>query len=117
VSHETIYAYPRGELKRQFISYLRQGKGRRRPRTLSVTRRERYPAQLSIHLRPPEVEDRLVPGRWESDLVIGANNLSAVATMVERTSRYVIWQSSTHRLPMPTLKPLPEKCSAWRHHC
>lgn len=94
VSHETIYlaiyAYPRGELKRQLISYLRQGKGRRRPRTQSATRRERYPAELSIHLRPPEVEDRLVPGHWESDLVIGANNRSAVATMVERTSRFVI---------------------------
>ena len=94
VSHETIYlaiyAYPRGELKRQLISYLRQGKGKRRPRTQSAIRRERYPAELSIHLRPPEVADRLVPGHWESDLIIGANNRSAVATMVERTSRYVI---------------------------
>jgi IS30 family transposase len=94
VSHETIYlaiyTYPRGELKRQLISYLRQGKGKRRPRTMSATRRELYPAELSIHLRPPEVEDRLVPGHWESDLIIGTNNRSAVATMVECTSRYAI---------------------------
>ncbi|EPJ8754085.1 IS30 family transposase [Pseudomonas capeferrum] len=94
VSHETIYltiyAYPRGELKRQLVSYLRQGNGKRRKRTQSNVRRERYPAQLSIHLRPPEVTDRLVPGHWESDLIMGANNRSAVATMVERTSRYVI---------------------------
>jgi IS30 family transposase len=94
VSHETIYlaiyAYPRGELKRQLISYLRQGKSKRRQRTQSATRRERYPAELSIHLRPPEVEDRLVPGHWESDLIMVANNRSAVATMVERTSRFVI---------------------------
>lgn len=94
VSHESIYlaiyAYPRGELKRQLISYLRQGHGKRRRRTVSSGRRERYPADLSIHLRPPEVEDRLIPGHWESDLIMGASNRSAVATMVERTSRFVI---------------------------
>ena len=94
VSHETIYlaiyAYPRGELKRQLISYLRQADGKRPKRTQSNVRRDRYPAHLSIHLRPPEVADRLVPGHWESDLIMGANNRSAVATMVERTSRYVI---------------------------
>lgn len=94
VSHESIYlaiyAYPRGELKRQLISYLRQGRGKRRLRTVSEGRRERYPADLSIHLRPPEVEDRLVPGHWESDLIMGAGNRSAVATMVERTSRFVV---------------------------
>lgn len=94
VSHESIYlaiyAYPRGELKRQLIGFLRQGHGKRRLRTVSAGRRERYPADLSIHLRPPEVEDRLVPGHWESDLIMGAGNRSAVATMVERTSRFVV---------------------------
>lgn len=94
VSHESIYlaiyAYPRGELKRQLISYLRQGRGKRRLRTVSAGRRERYPADLSIHLRPPEVEDRLVPGHRESDLIMGASNRSAVATMIERTSRFVV---------------------------
>lgn len=94
VSHESIYlaiyAYPREELKRQLISYLRQGRGKRRLRTVSAGRRERYPADLSIHLRPPEVEDRLIPGHWESDLIMGAGNRSAVATMVERTSRFVV---------------------------
>src|SRR3979490_1037824 len=94
VSHETIYlpihAYPRGELKRQLISYLRRADGKRRKRTPNNGRRERYPAELSIHLSPTEVADRLVPGHWEGDLIMGANNRSAVATMVERTSRYVI---------------------------
>lgn len=94
VSHETIYltiyAYPRGELKRQLIGYLRQGKGKRRTRTRSPTRRERYPAEQNIRNRPEEVEGRQVPGHWESDLIMGANNRSAVATMVERTSRFVI---------------------------
>ncbi|SDU06375.1 IS30 family transposase [Halopseudomonas salegens] len=94
VSHESIYlaiyAHPRGELKRQLISYLRQGHGKRRRRTVNAERRERYPSELSIHLRPPEVEDRLIPGHWESDLIMGAGNRSAVATMVERTSRFVV---------------------------
>lgn len=93
VSHETIYltiyAYPRGELKRQLIGYLRQGKGKRR-RTVDSARRERYPAEQNIRYRPEEVEGRQVPGHWESDLIMGANNRSAVATMVERTSRFVI---------------------------
>lgn len=94
VSHETIYltiyAYPRGELKRQLIGYLRQGKSTRRTRTKSPARRERYPAEQNIRYRPEEVEGRQVPGHWESDLIMGASNRSAVATMVERTSRFVI---------------------------
>lgn len=94
VSHETIYltiyAYPRGELKRQLVGYLRQGQGKRRRRSTDKARRERYPAEQNIRQRPEEVEGRQVPGHWESDLVMGASNRSAVATMVERTSRFVI---------------------------
>ena len=94
VSHESIYlaiyAYPRGELKRQLIAYLRQGKAKRRPRSVSAARRERYPAEQNIRNRPEDVEGRQVPGHWESDLIMGAGNRSAVATMVERTSRFVI---------------------------
>ena len=94
VSHETIYltiyAYPRGELKRQLIGYLRQGQGKRRRRTVDGARRERYPAEQNIRQRPEEVEGRQVPGHWESDLIMGAGNRSAVATMVERTSRFVV---------------------------
>lgn len=94
VSHETIYlaiyAYPRGELKRQLIGYLRQGHGKRQRRSTDKARRERYPVEQNIRQRPDEVEGRQVPGHWESDLIMGAGNRSAVATMVERTSRFVI---------------------------
>jgi len=66
VSHETIYltiyAYPRGELKRQLIGYLRQGGRKRHTQSTAPTRRERYPAEQNIRYRPEEVEGRQVPG-------------------------------------------------------
>ena len=94
VSHETIYdtiyAYPRGELRRQLIALLRQSKSTRRPRSAGQDRRGQIPEMLSIHVRPPEVEDRLMPGHWEGDLIKGAGNQSAVGVLVERTTRLVL---------------------------
>jgi IS30 family transposase len=93
-SHEAIYnalyVMPRGSLKKELIACLRQGKGKRRPRSRGKDRRQQIPDLVSIHLRPPEIEDRLMPGHWEGDLIIGANNRSAVGTLVERTTRLVI---------------------------
>ena len=75
VSHETIYdtiyAYPRGELRRQLIALLRQGKSTRRPRSAGQDRRGQIPDMVSIHVRPPEIEDRQFPGHWEGDLIKG----------------------------------------------
>ena len=69
VSHETIYtaiyAMPRGELRTQVIGWLRFGHAKRRPRARGQDRRGRIPDRVSIHERPPEVEERLVPGHWE----------------------------------------------------
>ena len=94
VSHETIYlalyALPRGELRRALLAQLRQGHKARRPRSRGQDRRGGLKNMTSIHERPAEVADRAVPGHWEGDLIKGAGNRSAVGTLVERTSRYVI---------------------------
>ncbi len=57
---------------------------RRRPRAGGVDRRQQIPDLVSTHLRPPEVDERLLPGHWEGDLIKGAFNHSAVGTLVER---------------------------------
>jgi len=94
VSHETIYtaiyAMPRGELRTEVIGWLRFGHAKRRPRSRGEDRRGRIPDMVSIHERPPEVEERLVPGHWEGDLIKGAYNRSAVGTLVERTTLFTV---------------------------
>ncbi|WP_302847834.1 IS30 family transposase [Azotobacter beijerinckii] len=93
VCRETIYnayALPVGELRKELIACLRQGKTTRKPRTGGVDRRNQIPEMVSIHVRPPEVEDRLMPGHWEGDLIKGKANASAVGTLVERTSGYLM---------------------------
>jgi IS30 family transposase len=93
VSHETIYtaiyAMPRGELRTEVIGWLRFGHAKRRPRARGDDRRGQIPDMVSIHDRPPEIEERLVPGHWEGDLIKGAFNRSAVGTLVERTTLFV----------------------------
>ena len=88
--HETIYTaiycMPRGDLKLELVACLRQAQGKRRPRSRGQNR-GKIPDMTSIHVRPPEVEDRVVPGHWEGDLIKGAGNRSSVGTLIERTSR------------------------------
>lgn len=88
--YNAIYALPVGGLRKELIICLRQGKTSRRPRSGGVDRRGQIPEMLSIHVRPPEVEDRLMPGHWEGDLIKGKANASAVGTLVERTSGYLM---------------------------
>jgi IS30 family transposase len=94
ISHESIYTYiyvlPRGELRKELISYLRQGKEGRKRRKRDTDQRGKISNMVSIHERPGEVEGRTVPGHWESDLIIGKAHKSAIGTLVERTTRTTI---------------------------
>jgi transposase, IS30 family len=98
VSHEAIYqwvyAQPVATLRRELVA-LRTGRTRRsgpRPESAPRIREPRY-----IDERPAEVEGRAVPGHWEGDLVIGKGGKSAVATLVERTSRFLVLVPLTGR--------------------
>ena len=93
ISHETIYqslyVQSRGELRRRLTRNLRTGRARRRPRG-GPERRGRIAEMVPIAKRPPEVDERAVPGHWEGDLLVGARNRSFIATLVERQTRYVM---------------------------
>ncbi|WPB58854.1 IS30 family transposase [Xylophilus sp. GOD-11R] len=93
-SHETIYtaiyAMPKGDLRRELVVLLRQGRGARKPRTRGDDRRGSLQDILSIHVRPPEANDRLLPGHWEGDLIKGKANASAVGTLVCRRSLFAM---------------------------
>lgn len=95
VSHETIYlslyVQSRGGLKRELTRHLRTGRVVRRPQRRPQERRGRIKDMVHISQRPPEVEDRAVPGHWEGDLIMGSTaSNSAIGTLVERATGYVI---------------------------
>ena len=89
--YQALYLQARGGLKREIQAALRTGRARRHPHNNSAERRPRFAdPMIMISERPPEIEDRAIPGHWEGDLITGTLNQSAIATLVERTSRYVM---------------------------
>lgn len=87
--YKTLYVQGRGALRRELAACLRTGRAQRKPRNRR-DRRGRIPDMIMISERPAEVEDRAVPGHWEGDLIIGKDNKSAIGTLVERATRYVM---------------------------
>ena len=94
ISHEAIYqslyVQGRGELRRELARCLRTGRALRKPRRRAGGRRERIPDKVMISERPAEAEDRALAGHWEGDLVLGAAGKTAVGTLVERATRFVL---------------------------
>jgi IS30 family transposase len=94
VSHETIYTYiyllPRGELRKELISYLRQKKKTRNNRKGENGKRGKIADMISIEERPTEVADRSLAGHWEGDLIMGKDHKTAMGSIVERKTRTVI---------------------------
>jgi IS30 family transposase len=89
--YQSLYIQARGGLKRELTAYLRTGRSMRKPRRTPGHRRTRIPGMVMISERPPEIEDRAVPGHWEGDLIMGSQATdSAVGTLVERMTGFVM---------------------------
>lgn len=94
ISHESIYQYiyclPKGELKKELMAGLRRERRSRISRKAAHSRKPGIKDIISISERPEEVKDRIVPGHWEGDLIVGKMHNSAIGTLVERTTRLTL---------------------------
>lgn len=117
--YQSLFVQTRGALKRELTTHLRTQRARRKPqaRSRNDQRRGKLVDTISIHERPAEADDRAVPGHWEGDLIVGRDNGSAIGTLVERTTRFVMLihlpgrrtAQEFHDAIVPTINTLPEE--------
>ena len=113
--YQSIYVQSRGALKQDLAAHLRRGRTQRVPRSRPEERRGKLAETISISQRPAEAIDRAVPGHWEGDLIMGRDNGSAIGTLVERATRFVMLihlpgrhgAQEFHDAIVPTLNTLP----------
>ncbi len=112
VSHETIYKslfiQTRGLFREELKKHLRTKRMFRHAKSHHVSTRGQIVDAISIRDRPPEIEDRAIPGHWEGDLIIGSNN-SAIATVVERHSRFTVLCKLESRKATSVVESLTEQ--------
>lgn len=94
ISHEAIYSYlyvlPKGELKKELLACLRRNRKRRYKRGMKRVIPKGPTDMVLIDERPKIIEDRLIPGHWEGDLIYGKNCQSMLGTLVERKTRFLM---------------------------
>jgi IS30 family transposase len=89
--YQALYLQARGGLRKEVQAALRTGRARRKTHNTGLERRSRFvDPMIMIADRPPQIEDRAIPGHWEGDLITGTLNQSAIGALVERTTRYVM---------------------------
>jgi transposase, IS30 family len=117
--YQSLYVQSRGALRRDVARCLRTGRALRRPCRAPGQRKNRIPDMITISDRLAEADDRAVPGHWEGDLIIGKKHLSAIGTLVERTTGYTMLMHlpdatrpsrSATRSPRRS-KPCPSSCA------
>ncbi len=88
--YQSLYVQSRGALRRELTACLHTGRALRRPSRKGGQRKNRIPNMVNVSERPAEADDRAVPGHWEGDLIIGQRNLTAIGTLVERSTGYTM---------------------------
>lgn len=118
VSHETIYrslyVQSKGVLRHDLVKHLRRKRRFRHARQHAAGTRGAIQDGLSISARPPDIEDRAIPGHWEGDLICGGGG-SVVATLVERTTRYCVLVKLKNKSTSELVGALGAKMAGWPH--
>jgi IS30 family transposase len=119
--YQSLYVQSRGALRLELTTCLRTGGALRHPGRQPGQRKNRIPDMVNISERPAEAADRAVPGHWEGDLIIGKQNQTAIGTLVERSTGYVMLvhlpdgykpeQVAPPRWPRRSA-PCPRRCAA-----